>query len=209
MPKHKIKPIVWVEGMKTPEGGDHPDGFAELVVASKRPGPSHGTVRNPSVTWIYKVPKSREVLTATERIVKEQASRFGMSYAWIMKMGHDFSTVGMSAEGRKLSDDDHHITVRMGVARDTCNLHGHLYVIYEDITPHIMDPKYKDLVPIRMMTERERSVVGGKNPQLWVWGWYPPPSSKYPPAPYGYPKTPFEIKPGSILDRKGFPSNYY
>ncbi|OTA87748.1 hypothetical protein M434DRAFT_35186 [Hypoxylon sp. CO27-5] len=194
--------IVWVEGMQTPQGAGHPRGFNRLVNDSKRPGPSYGTVRNPSVTWIYKVPESMEVVIATERIAKEQASRFGMSYVWVMMMGHSVSTVRKTTKGRKLSDDDHHITVRMGVAPQICNLHGHLYVTYEDLTPHITDEDYKTLLPIRMMTEQERGVIGGKNPQLYVWGPY---SRSYGRAPFDYPRTPFEIKRGSFLDRKHFP----
>ncbi|KAI1136860.1 hypothetical protein F5Y05DRAFT_414582 [Hypoxylon sp. FL0543] len=124
-----------------------------------------------------------------------------MSYVWIMMMSHGVSTVGKTAAGRTLSYDDHHITVRMGVAPDRCNLHGHLYVTYEDLTPDIIDERYKVLLPIRMMTKEERSIVGGKNPQLWVWGSYPPASYEYPRAHFDYPKTPFEVKPDSILDK--------
>ncbi|KAI0386331.1 hypothetical protein F5Y04DRAFT_275939 [Hypomontagnella monticulosa] len=127
-----------------------------------------------------------------------------MSYAWVMMMGHDVSTVRKTAKGRKFSDDDHHVTVRMGVNPNICNLHGHLYLLSEDRTPHIKDERRKVMVPIRMMTEEERGIVGGKNPHLWVWGPYPDPSPQYPGAPFEYPRSPYQIKPGSILDNKVF-----
>ena len=47
-----------------------------------------------------------------------------------------------------------------------------------------------------MMTDEERGVKGGKNPQLWVWGPYP---DGYKRSTIKYPKSPFEVKPGSIL----------
>ncbi|OTB03597.1 hypothetical protein M426DRAFT_23540 [Hypoxylon sp. CI-4A] len=154
---------VWVEGMKLPRGGRHPAPFFTAIETSKIKGHRNGTVNNPSVTWVFQFPESRELIDETERIVKEQATRFGMSYAWVMMMGHGLST-----------------------------------------TPHIEDPRSKILIPRRMMTEEERSVVGGKNPQLWAYGRYPDPSAEYPRAPFNYPKTPFQVKPGSILDGKGF-----
>ncbi|KAI0838805.1 hypothetical protein F5Y06DRAFT_295964 [Hypoxylon sp. FL0890] len=203
----RLKDIVWVEGMKTPRGLRHTEDFATLIHASRRKGPEYGTVEDPSVTWIHFVPRSREVVTATERIVKEQASRFGMPYVWVMMMGHGISTVRKTARGRTFSHDDHHVTIRMGTSPNICNLHGHLYLIYEDRTPDVIKEEDKILVPIRMMTEQERSVVGGKNPQLWVWGGYPDPSPEYPRAPFDYPKTPYEVKPGSILDKYAFRSS--
>ncbi|KAK5634290.1 hypothetical protein RRF57_010004 [Xylaria bambusicola] len=116
------------------------------------------------------------------------------------KEGHKSSNVKKlivtDAEGKEKmtvvkSDDDSHITLRMGTSSNVTNLHGHFYLIYEG-------NNCKN-VAIRMMHEDERGIKGGKNPQLWVWGPYP---DHYKRSPIKYPKSPFEIKPGSILDKQ-------
>lgn len=89
------------------------------------------------------------------------------------------------------SDDDNHITVRLGTGPNVFNLHGHFYLIHEGNS-------LKNRA-VRMMEEHERSIVGGRNPQLLVWGDYPKGSRS---STIKFPKPPFEIKAGSILDMK-------
>lgn len=105
---------------------------------------------------------------------------------------------------RKQTDDDDHITVRFGKTLDKYNLHGHLYVICEDLaTPEELAKGGRVLLPLRMMTEEERGLVGGKNPELWVGGPYP---ARWPRVNYRYPDRTkaCQTKPGSLLDDRLF-----
>lgn len=90
-----------------------------------------------------------------------------------------------------MSDDDHHFTVRMGSSEDICNIQGHIYVVCKD--------NDIDSIPLRTMSESERSIKGGKSPHYWVWGNYPPESRDWPRAGIKYPNAPFEILANSIL----------
>ena len=118
---------------------------------------------------------------------------FGLSY-YDSKEGHGLSTLRKTRTGDRISsDDDWHITLRMGTAADWCNLHGHFYLVYED------NNKPKESIALRMMEDEERGLVGGKNPQLWTYGKLP---RGYVATNVKYPKAPYEIVPGSILDRR-------
>ncbi|KAI1099044.1 hypothetical protein F4804DRAFT_345840 [Jackrogersella minutella] len=190
------KSIPWVEGMRLGQGARHNDDFRRRVLEAPRETGS-GTVYDPSVIWLEPGPSHRrteEALRATEAIVAQETRRRGLSHAFIAAEGHSFSTAGRSANGdRIMSLDDNHVTLRMGSSRFTSNVQGHLYLRYKDD-----DPRKE---AIRMMTNDERSVVGGQNPHLWVCGRYPPESREWPRARVKYPETPFEIVPNSVLDK--------
>ncbi|KAJ8132666.1 hypothetical protein O1611_g958 [Lasiodiplodia mahajangana] len=182
----------WVEGMQLPRGKPHDDVFNTRIRDRTWREVGEGTQENPTICWLseYYRPESVSHCEAIEAIIRQQLIRYKLRFAWIVADGHAMSTVGRTKAGRIMSDDDNHITLRMGLTEDICNLHGHFYLIYED-----NDPQKK---AIRMMREDERSIVGGKNPQLWVMGAYPKQFQK---AEIKYPTTPFEIVPGSIFDR--------
>ncbi|KAJ3578991.1 hypothetical protein NPX13_g1577 [Xylaria arbuscula] len=199
--------IPWDETMRIGPGGRHTAEFIRRINLPrvKRLDQGSGTIEDPKICWLLNpdysvvedVTKEEDKYQSVEAIVSEEASKRGMSHVWILMDSHATSTVNkiVCIDANKnerrvptLSSDDNHITLRMGVRPDIANLHGHFYLIHED-----NDCKK---VAIRMMTEEERGVKGGKNPQLWVWPDY------YDRSHIKYPKTPFEIKPGSILDRK-------
>jgi hypothetical protein len=92
-----------------------------------------------------------------------------------------------------MSYDDWHITLRLGTAHNWCNLHGHFYIVFED------NKDAQASKAVRMLKEEERGIVGGKNPQLFTWGPLP---RGYVTYPVKHPTTPFEIVPGSILDKR-------
>ncbi|KAI0474832.1 hypothetical protein F4859DRAFT_514677 [Xylaria cf. heliscus] len=191
-----VRSIIWDESMKLPPGGPHPREFAaRLRFASRIVG--NGTIENPKIVWVndrnfLEYPDTEENFLAIEAIVREQTRKFGLSYVWIAKESHGTSIVGVTQEGEPVkTDDDNHITLRMGISKHVFNLHGHFYLVYEG-------DSVKNRA-LRMMKEHERGVVGGTNPQLWAWGTYPP---GYGRSMVKFPKIPFEIKPGSILDKQ-------
>lgn len=51
----------------------------------------------------------------------------------------------------------------MGLTAEAYHIHGHLY-IYRDPIPKL---------PIRLLEESERKVIGGLPAHLWIAGWYP------------------------------------
>ncbi|KAI2608717.1 uncharacterized protein GGS25DRAFT_521889 [Hypoxylon fragiforme] len=180
---------IWVNGMKLGKGAPHDPEFRKRIGTARRSLGS-GTIADPMVIWPTPGPKrSAEVTQAIEHIVHQVAKRCGLPYAWIAADGHSYSTTAWTMDGRIMSHDDHHITVRMGMSPSICNIQGHIYVICED-----NDVKKR---PLRVMEEGERGIVGGKNPQFWIWGGYP---SNLPPSGVKYPKSPFEIVPNSILE---------
>ncbi|KAI1125302.1 hypothetical protein F5Y10DRAFT_268235 [Nemania abortiva] len=182
----------WVEGMQLPEGKRHDDAFRNRINNHAGRVVGKGSSDDPRIYWLTSElePEDTSAYEATEAIVRQQLKNYGLRYAWIVANGHGQSTVGRTRAGRVMSDDDNHITLRMGLTRDTCNIHGHFYLIYEG-----NDPTKR---AIRMMSDSERSIVGGKNPQLWVMGSYPKHLQR---TDIKFPETPFEIIPGSIFDR--------
>ncbi|KAI0378199.1 hypothetical protein F5Y04DRAFT_291448 [Hypomontagnella monticulosa] len=192
--RFKPKPsIIWVKGMKLGRGaGIEPLYVSRIKKATRVHGA--GTIEDPKLTWLSPGPSPKELgdAPAIDAIVRQQARECTLSYAWIASSAHGTSTTGWKHSDRIASIDDLHITVRFGSSEDTCNLHGHIYLVYEDNDPA------KGVV--RMMKEEERGIKGGRSPQLWVWGNYPPESPAWPRARVGIPKLPHEIIQGSILD---------
>ncbi|KAI0154543.1 kinase-like domain-containing protein [Xylariaceae sp. FL1272] len=149
-----------------------------------------GTFDNPRVVWLSDTPRRNRLEVDT--LLQQQASRMKQSYVWVMKGVHFQTTVGRTntrtnparnpaidnltpedqyTEGlRIMAQDDPHLTVRFGPDKDTCTLHGHLYV---HMTPKEIGPN--NFVPVpsgRLMTEAERTYVGGRPRHLWIWGPY-------------------------------------
>ncbi|KAI1764645.1 hypothetical protein GGR53DRAFT_530305 [Hypoxylon sp. FL1150] len=189
--------IIWVKGMALGRGARHSPDFQKRINKSKRQSGS-GTIRDPMVIWCIPAfsyerrlsAKEEERYRALETIIKQETRECGLSFAWVSAEDHPYSTTSRNTNiGRTMSMDDFHVTVRMGSSTNICNLHGHIYIVYED-----NDPNKK---PLRAMLERERGVRHGKSPQLWVWGKYP---QEWPSAGARFPKSPYETLPGSILD---------
>lgn len=95
---------------------------------------------------------------------------------------------------REMADDDYHVTVRMGVDEDTCNLHGHLYLnrkiqmVRDKMTGDMVGREYST----RLATDDERTYVGGRPRHLWIWGYYNPDWPREGPR---LPDPPFRKKP--------------
>ncbi|KAI1264992.1 kinase-like domain-containing protein [Xylariaceae sp. FL1019] len=178
----------WIPGMSLGVGGPLDFGFQKRIMKPPRAVGS-GTRADPQIIWTDGsiLPETEELLESTEEIVRQELKNYGLSYAWIAKEGHGTSTFHQSGNGNVYVADDFHITARMGTAANVCNLHGHLYILYED------DNVKKKA--IRMMKEHERSIVGGRNPELRFWG---PPS--YPLRNVQFPQHPLIVKHGSVLD---------
>ncbi|KAI1647317.1 uncharacterized protein F4817DRAFT_365285 [Daldinia loculata] len=180
--------IIWVPGMPLGPGAPHNVEFKRRLESSERFTGS-GTVFDPMVIWLVETAEQdEEKLLAIERVVRQETARFGLSYAWLQSDAHSTSTIAVTAGRRVMNPDDFHVTLRMGDREDNCKVHGHIYLICEDNDLHN--------VVTRPMEHSERGVVGGRSPQLWVWGRYPSqyPRSNLPPV-----VTPHKIIPGSIL----------
>ncbi|KAI1328008.1 hypothetical protein F5Y16DRAFT_398881 [Xylariaceae sp. FL0255] len=191
-PRNLRESVVWVPGMKLGPGKPHDARFEDRILNARRVV-GNGTVDDPMIFWVRstKYPDSESKFKATEAIVRKQLQRIKLPFAWIVAEGHGTSTVGWSEDGYNTrADDDNHITLRMGIDEDTCNLSGHLYIIYEE-----NNPKKR---AIRMMEERERTIIGGRNPQFYVWGFYPRKDM----TTIKYPSHPFTPKPAPIIDIK-------
>ncbi|KAI0095864.1 hypothetical protein F4814DRAFT_174489 [Daldinia grandis] len=180
--------VIWTPGMPLGPGAPHNAPFKDRLEVSGRSTGS-GTSSDPMVIWLIETrDQDEEKLLAIERVVKQETKRFGLKYAWLQSNTHSTSTIAITAGQRIVDSDDFHVTVRMGNTEDNCNVHGHIYLIYEG----------NDLnnVAVRAVDQSERGVAGGRSPQLWIWGRYPSyyPRSNLPPV-----TTPHKIIPGSIL----------
>ncbi|KAI1458957.1 hypothetical protein F4805DRAFT_473916 [Annulohypoxylon moriforme] len=187
--------IAWTKGMELGPGAPHDEPFMKRIRASKR-SRGAGTIEDPKVVWLK--PGSEETkeekLRAIENVVRNETRGCGLSNAWIASDAHGFSTTAWKNGQRIMDHDDNHVTLRMGKSADICNLHGHLYLTSED------NDLYKKVTG--SMADDERGVRGGKNPQLWVWGRYPPQSQRWPRSQVEYPQAPFDVIPGSILEEQ-------
>ncbi|KAI0390594.1 hypothetical protein F5Y17DRAFT_461608 [Xylariaceae sp. FL0594] len=131
---------------------------------------------------------------ALEDVIRREMIRLGVTHAWICADRHGTSSYGYTPEGeRKRSDDDWHVTLRLGTRPDWCVLHGHFYIVYDDND----DPAKSTAV--RMMLQDERGIVDGKNPQMYTWGPLP---AGYDASEVKFPTPPFKVIPGSILDKR-------
>ncbi|KAI4864014.1 hypothetical protein F4820DRAFT_449444 [Hypoxylon rubiginosum] len=190
--RKKPEDVIWVQGMKLGRGAPHEFRFQGRIFRGKR-HIGTGTMDDPKVTWVDPGPQQKkDVVESMETLVHSEAKKYGLSYAWIASEGHPYSTTAFVKNTRIMSLDDFHLTLRLGISEDVCNLHGHIYMICED---NNIENKV-----VRAMTHDERGVIGGKNPQLWIWGSYPSESRDWPRSGIKYPKSPYEIKPGSILE---------
>ncbi|KAI6081469.1 hypothetical protein F4821DRAFT_264898 [Hypoxylon rubiginosum] len=190
--------ITWAKGMPLGNGGQHDDNFADRIHRSKR-RKGAGTIQNPRVYWCTPLftarrapnltPQQETKYQALERVIQDETRACGLSHAFVAGEDHEYSTVNMTnVGGRIMSIDDFHVTVRMGTQEDICNLHGHIYVVYRD--NDYLNPA------VRAMREDERSIKGGKSPQLWVWGRY---DQRYR-GMVKFPRPPYETLPNSILE---------
>ncbi|KAI1264432.1 hypothetical protein F5Y18DRAFT_428057 [Xylariaceae sp. FL1019] len=179
-----------------------------------------GTYDNPRVVWLAQPPTHNRMELDT--LLQEQASRMKQAYVWVMMGVHYQSTVGRTktrtprdrytedqstedqdaedqyTQGlRIMSQDDPHLTVRFGPDKDRCTLHGHLYV---HVAPKKIGPNKYITVPTgRLMTEAERTFVGGRPRHLWIWGPYNRPCPAWPRSKIQLPKPDpvtgeFEVK---------------
>lgn len=138
-------------------------------------------------------------LSTTER-------NFMLTFFFFYRMGiHDRTTVTMTrtatGKSRVLSDDDPHVTIRMGPDRNTCQLHGHLYIHMAEKQEVVNGVMRKSKVATRLMTEHERNYVDGKPRHLWIWGPYNKESVAWPRSQTVLPKPPFVKKPGRGQNR--------
>ncbi|RYP49471.1 hypothetical protein DL768_004830 [Monosporascus sp. mg162] len=191
--------IVWVKSMKLGKGTKHTPAIWQRIQNSER-STGDGTPQNPSVCWL-KEPPEDEIAEATEQLVREEAVKFrcGITDIWLLMDGHSRTTAGHTADGRRdMVNDDCHMTVRMGTAHDTENLHGHLYFVTDDGTDTGR--------PVRIMTDDERTWVGASARMLWIWGPYPKedlsPNNYWPRAGFSHPRPPFTAKPGRKAGQK-------
>ncbi|KAK6082954.1 serine/threonine-protein kinase SRPK3 [Seiridium cupressi] len=134
-------------------------------------------------------------------------------HPWFGKANQDYYAVKLPAwrqkrlilqvtihgrEQRERHDDDEHVTVRMGQREDKAQMSGHIYLIEEDLPKDYSGPRYKGYSKIiRLMTDDERTVVGGRGIELYIWEPYKrvrDPNG--PPEPTPHPQAPFQKKKG-------------
>ncbi|KAI1445118.1 hypothetical protein F5Y02DRAFT_418420 [Annulohypoxylon stygium] len=190
--------IPWVKGMKLGPGAPHGANFQRRIDESNQYSGA-GTVNDPMVTWVVpqvdkKSDAEKAKLPAQTKVISDLTKDYGLSHAWIASEPHNTSTTKWVDGDRYIEDDDYHVTLRLGKSKDVCNLHGHAYLLFEDNDPA------KQVK--RTMLNKERSIKGGSNPQLWVWGNYPPESKDWPRTQVQYPSSPFEVMQNSILSKQ-------
>ncbi|KAI1331525.1 hypothetical protein F5Y16DRAFT_395405 [Xylariaceae sp. FL0255] len=195
--------IVWDvlpdgTSMGIPCGEKHKVNMKKRLLDVKREV-GRGTVDNPKVGWLSS-PAREANLGGLEALLMQEASRVGQAYIWVMMGTHKQTTVTSSYDPiefkmlRVMADDDRHVTVRMGPDRESCTLHGHLYIQTQEA----------DGSPtMRLMTEDERSYVGGRPRHLWVWGPYSNECGPWRRSKIVYPSPPFQLKPGRQAPVKG------
>ena len=81
------------------------------------------------------------------------------------------------------SEYDMRISVRLGRAADTCNIHGHIYVVRTTTMGRKKNgEEYTKDSYCPMIPSQRRHPPGGRCPAYWVWGYYPerdiPPGSQ-------------------------------
>ncbi|KAI0471383.1 hypothetical protein F4859DRAFT_515598 [Xylaria cf. heliscus] len=201
MPKF-VKPpsskedIVWDKDILLGPGGPHdPDMLTRIPY---REVAGNGTVERPKVIWLSLPPRYK--VEIVEELLMTETSRCGQAFVWVMMGTHSQTTVSMTRDPygkiREMADDDEHLTVRMGPDRNTCKLHGHLYVHTEK--RDVMDKGVKRTVKEikRLMTEAERNYVGGRPRHFWIWGPYSRECPAWPRSQTKLPIPPFVRKPG-------------
>ncbi|KAI0439800.1 hypothetical protein F4803DRAFT_553671 [Xylaria telfairii] len=190
--------IVWDKDIFLGPGGPHdPDMLARLNEIY-REVTGKGTVDSPKVIWLSEPPLYN--LENVEKLLMAETRRCGQAFVWVMMGTHSQTTVsvtrGMFGKARQMADDDDHLTVRMGPDRNTCKLHGHLYVLTKQ-RQVLVGGAPKDVKEVqRLMTEDERNYIGGKPRQLWIWGPYSREGPSWPRSKTKLPEPPFVRKPG-------------
>ncbi|KAI1089461.1 hypothetical protein F5B19DRAFT_504749 [Rostrohypoxylon terebratum] len=190
--------VPWVKGMKLGPGAPHGFNFQKRINESDFYSGA-GTVADPKVMWVIpcvnkKTDEEKEKLTAQGIVIRDLAKDYGLSHAWISSEPHNYSTTMWVNGERHIEFDDYHVTLRLGKSDKVCNLHGHAYFLYEDNDP--------GREVMRAMLDDERSIKGGENPQLWIWGKYPPESKDWPRTKVEYPSSPLEVIKDSILSKQ-------
>ncbi|KAI1863717.1 uncharacterized protein JN550_009417 [Neoarthrinium moseri] len=191
-----------------PAGGGSTDRATELQMRFKNVAYIHpGSDGVPEVQWLCRPPAHKLQRAAAVELVRKVAKRCRCNIIWIMGGLHSQATTGWvkTATGhvREMADDDCHITVRMGTAENICKLHGHIYIHKEKEWIMTSGGERKLDIARRLMTESERTYVGGLPYHLWIWGPYAPVSATWPRIGPKLPEPPFVRKPEySHLDEK-------
>ncbi|KAI0190628.1 hypothetical protein EV127DRAFT_511515 [Xylaria flabelliformis] len=191
--------IVWDKDILLGPGGPHDrEMLARLKFKANREVAGKGTVDYPKVIWLSEPPEYD--LEKLEELLMTETRRCGQAFVWVMMGTHNRTTVsitrGTFGKTRKMSDDDDHITVRMGPDKDTCKLHGHLYVVVEEKEIIVKGASQTVEEVKRLMTPNERNYVGGQPRHLWIWGPYSRECPSWPRSKTKLPETPFTRKPG-------------
>ncbi|KAI0154548.1 kinase-like domain-containing protein [Xylariaceae sp. FL1272] len=200
--------VVWGEAegggfMVIGDGKPHDDDVWKRITTMRRKGNciGKGTRDEPMVMWLSVPPPHGRV--ELDNLIKQQAYNMGQAYAWVMMGVHNTTTVQKTKvqvqDGntvkektlRTMAQDDDHVTVRFGPSIDKCTVHGHLYI-------HMVDKRIGNqtarVATGRLMTEDERSYVGGRPRHLWIYGKYRPKCPAWPRANFVLPEPPFTKK---------------
>ncbi|KAK9425895.1 putative EKC/KEOPS complex subunit BUD32 [Seiridium unicorne] len=207
--------ITWVRGMPVGPGAFHNAEFKRRIMRSKRSLAGKGNSNSPKITWVCPTKRQHAGrMQQIEDILMNEAILNGMCYVWVALGIHDttrsLNTVTVNGmEQRERHDDDEHATVRMSRSPDKTQLSGHIYLMEEDRPKDYLGPLYEGYSKIvRLMTDDERTVVGGRGTQLYIWGPYQRVANPNgPPEPIPHPAPPYEKKKGREF-RKTRPSGY-
>ncbi|KAI0116237.1 hypothetical protein F4776DRAFT_673713 [Hypoxylon sp. NC0597] len=171
----KVYNVLRVEGMPPGQGRRIPPNFSGTP-ADRTTG--SGTLSDPYVTWVHDLSDAgQRVIRRCTEIVREEAIKLQMTYAWVRSINHSLQT-GRSTSGVPvLRPAQSHITVCFGTSASTLLWEGHIW------TKNMAD---KSGAPQRILYPSEVREAGG-NPKLWASGPYP-----YSFLPDGYP-YPFKL----------------
>ncbi|KAH8196143.1 hypothetical protein TruAng_009678 [Truncatella angustata] len=132
------------------------------------------------VRWLCRPPHPRQRDTVAH-IVREETRKCRLSVAWIMGGLHSEATTRWvrteTGAVREMADDDKHVTV------------------LEQVAAGWRGEKKPTAVAKRLMSENERTYVGGQPSHIWVWGSYEPISQEWPRKGPVLPVHPFVRKP--------------
>ncbi|KAI0838358.1 hypothetical protein F5Y06DRAFT_296433 [Hypoxylon sp. FL0890] len=153
----EVYDVLRVEGMAPGSGQPVPKHFKNIP-ATRVTG--EGTTSDPYVGWVYDLTSkgARTIRRCTE-IVKEEAIKLGMTYAWIRSVNHPVKSGWSKTNVQVLLPAQPHITVIFGRSASTMLWHGHIW------TKNFAD---NSGAPQRILQPHEVEEKGG-NPQLWTY----------------------------------------
>ncbi|KAI1413386.1 hypothetical protein F5Y13DRAFT_189294 [Hypoxylon sp. FL1857] len=184
--------VLRVEGMAPGRGRPAPAPYQNVPTARVT---GEGTLSNPWVGWVYDLTgRGPRVIRRCTEIVREEAMKLNMTYAWVRSVNHQGKTARSKSNAQVMVPAQSHITVAFGTSSSRILWEGHIW------TKDFADATH---APQRILQPSELEEEGG-NPKLWASGSYP-----YNLLPSNYPHS-FKLTPQDtmVVYKRPAPSYY-